>query len=479
MAVANALPRRGFGVGTGKVDAGGTADATAIGKGSSATVVSAIADASSGSVSRTVKGSGGSGGAIPPHQRTGANNRTCRTRLAPSAQPKRTPGRSKRNASKLIGCECYRREGKLPAMKKTLAYCSLLFACTLPLAAYAELPDPTQFSVTLELGNVAQAKRWLDEGLDSNFEGHLIGTGLMIGAWEGNIPLMELFLARGADIHRTNRFGETALMLAAWKNRDAAMQWLLERGAQPNRPEREWSALHYATFAGNAALVESLLAAGANPNARSTNGSTVIMMAAREGHTALAKRLLEAGANPAIKNDFDDDAVAWAMRQKNFDIAKTFTSAENFAELSRQAATADNARKPVVRSLPAPDRVDELLRMARLAESRGKRNEALAVYRKALAALKAEQAPPKVGAGKTAAAAASKEVKGLVIRAKRDQPEQQGLSITFSEEKKPEQENTLVERLLDQARQAERTGNRAEALRLFRAASAQLKSSPQ
>lgn len=361
-------------------------------------------------------------------------------------------------------------------MKKTIVCCSLLLAYVLLPAAHAELPDPTEFSVTLELGNVKQAQRWLDEGLDPNFEGHLIGTGLMIGAWEGNIPLMELFLARGADIHRTNRFGETALMLAAWKNRPEAMQWLLARGAQPNRPDREWTALHYATFAGNAPLVESLLAAGANPNARSTNGSTVIMMAAREGHATLAKRLLEAGANPAIQNDYNEDAVAWAMRQQNFDIAKTFTSAENFAELSRLAA---EARKTAMRSIPAPDRVDELLRIARLAESRGQRKDAAAIYRRAFAALKAEQAPKKVGAGKTASGAPTNEIKGLVIRARRDQPEQQGLSITRAEEKKPEKESTLVERLLEQARQAERTGNRAEALRLFRAASAQLKSSPQ
>jgi hypothetical protein len=342
-------------------------------------------------------------------------------------------------------------------MKNILACCCLLFACALPLAAHAALPDPTKFSVTLELGDVKQAQRWLDEGLDPNFEGHLIGTGLMIGAWEGNIPLMELFLDRGADIHRVNRFGETALMLASWRNRAEAVQWLLERGAQPNRPDREWTALHYATFSGNADLVDRLLAAGANPNARSTNGSTVIMMAAREGHTDLAKRLLAVGANPAIQNDFNEDAVAWAMRNQNFDIARTFTSAEKFGELSRQAADARKA----MRSIPAPDRVDELLRMARLAESRGRRKDAAAIYQRAIAALKAEQA--------------RKEVKGLVIRAKRDQPEQQGLSVTLADEKKPAKETTLVERLLDQARQAERTGNRAEALRLFRAASAQLK----
>jgi uncharacterized protein len=351
-------------------------------------------------------------------------------------------------------------------MKYLLTLCFLSFAL-LP-AARAEQPDTTRFSVVLETGDIKQATAWLDEGLDPNFEGHLIGTGLMIGAWEGNIPLMELFYLRGADIQRANRFGETALMLAAWKNRPAAMRWLLDHGAHPNQPERTWSALHYATFAGHASLVEDLLSAGADVNARSTNGSTVVMMAAREGHAALAKRLLEAGANPALKNDYADDAVVWAMRQGNFAIAKTFTRAENFAELARQAA--ETPLPPPIRSLHVPDAVDELLRKARLAEMDGKRDEALAAYQKAWAELKAMQAPQKVGADKTAKEGKGKPPKALVIRAKRAQPDQQAMSFTYSGS--DEQDLDL---LLEKARAAEAAGQRQEALQLYRQVAERIK----
>lgn len=350
-------------------------------------------------------------------------------------------------------------------MKRFLA--CLFTAALLPVcAARAELPDPVRFSVRLEMGDVAQARAWLDEGLDPDFEGHLIGTGLMIGAWEGNIPLMELFLARGADIHRTNRFGETALMLAAWKNRRAALDWLLAHGARPNRPEREWTALHYAAFAGHGELVDALIARGANVDARSTNGSTVVMMAAREGHADIARRLLAAGANPALKNDYGDDAVAWAMRQGNYDIAKTFTSAENFAELARRAAQAPVRPQ---RSLPAPDAVEEHLRMARLAEAQGKRGEALAAYRKALAELKAREVPAKVGAGGTATGT-TRTPKALVIRAKRDKPEDQVASFAYAGG-----DEQAIDRLIEAARAAEAAGRRAEALRLYREVSTRLK----
>lgn len=358
-------------------------------------------------------------------------------------------------------------------MKNLPILCLLFAVCAFP--ARAELPDPVRFSAVIELGDIKQATAWLDEGLDADFEGRLIGTGLMIGAWEGNLALMELFYLRGADLNRANRFGETALMLAAWKNRKEAVRWLLDRGAQPNRGEHQWSALHYATFAGHAELVDTLLAAGANVNARSTNGSTVVMMAAREGHAALAKRLLEAGANPALKNDYDEDAVAWAMRQGNHDIAKIFTSAENFAELARQA-TARPQPQPV-RSQPTPDRVDELLRKARLAELDGRRDEALLAYQQAWSELKTRQAPQPVGAGETARDNRNKvppTPRGLVIRAKRGQPERQSLTVVRAGAEETDGE-TDIDRLLEQAHAAEAAGQRQEALRLFRLVAARLK----
>lgn len=355
-------------------------------------------------------------------------------------------------------------------MKKMLLL--LLLALALNAPAQAELPDPARFSAVLEVGDLKQAAAWLDEGLDPNFEGQLIGTGLMIGAWEGNLPLMELFLSRGADIDRANRFGETALMLAAWKNRQEAVRWLLAHGARPNPTnERAWTALHYAAFAGHLNVVDDLLAAGAEVDARSTNGSTVVMMAAREGHAAIARRLLKAGANPTLKNDYGDDAVSWAMRQGNYDIAQAFTSAENFAALARQAA--ENPLPPPQRSAPAPDRVDELLRKARLAEMSGRRDEALLAYQQAWSELKIRQEPQKVGAGETAhknKGKAAKPPKALVIRAKRDAPEQQSLSVMSSGA-----EEMDVDRLLEQAHAAAAAGNRQEALRLFRQAAAQLK----
>lgn len=234
--------------------------------------------------------------------------------------------------------------------------------------AWAGLPDPVALGVALEAGDIHAARRWLDEGLDPNQEADRIGTGLMIGAWEGNIALMELFHARGADLARSNRFGEQALQLAAWRGHLEAVRWLLERGAPVNRSGKAWAALHYAVFAGRGEIARLLMARGADINARTPNESTPLMMAALEGQEDLAQLLIGAGADPRLANDRGDTALSWAMRHGNLRIAKLVASSEEFARAVKAPPESfASARK----SVAAPSEITELLQKLRLAEARG------------------------------------------------------------------------------------------------------------
>lgn len=192
------------------------------------------------------------------------------------------------------------------------------------------LPDPIAFSNSMELGDLRQAEAWLDGGVPVDFMGSRIGSGLMIGAWEGRVNQMQLFAARGADINRANASGETAIALAAWRGHLDAVKWLVEQGARINAPKRQWSALHYAVFAGHASVADYLIEHGADVNALSTNGSTVLMMAVYEGHGELARKLLEKGAQRGPKNDWGDGALEWAMRHNRLDIARMVSNPEEF-----------------------------------------------------------------------------------------------------------------------------------------------------
>lgn len=237
-----------------------------------------------------------------------------------------------------------------------------------------KLPDPIAFAVRMETGDIGQATAWLDAGLEPDFMGSRIGSGLMIGAWEGNIELMRLFISRGADIDRANANGETALALAAWNGRQEAVKWLLERGARINAPKRQWSALHYAVFAGHKELANYLIEQGADINAQSTNGSSVLMMAVYEGHEDLARTLIEKGADRSVKNDWDDGALEWAMRGNRLKLARMLTSPQEFNVAVAQPKEKWGEPK---RSLRSSKELEDLLRMRDILAERGLSTQAI------------------------------------------------------------------------------------------------------
>jgi hypothetical protein len=292
---------------------------------------------------------------------------------------------------------------------------ALALALTLFGAQGAE-PDPTKFGVTIERGDVRRAQQWLDEGLDPDFLADRIGTGLMIGAWEGNIAMMELFHSRGADVNRVSPIGEQALQLAAWNGHLDAVKWLLERGAQIDRNGKQWSALHYAAFAGHKHVVRFLIEQGADINARTTNDSTALMLTAREGHQDVAQMLLDAGADTTAVNDWGDSALTWAMRYNNLRIAQIVAPPEDFA---RAAQAPPESFGTPSRSERAPPEVAELLRQLRFAEADGRpTGELRRAFLEAVARFKEDSLRTQL---KGKSAAKSGKPSALLITAKRKQ----------------------------------------------------------
>ena len=240
----------------------------------------------------------------------------------------------------------------------------------------AQLPSPVQFAVRVEAGDIRQVNQWLEAGLPTDFLADRIGTGLMIAAWEGNIPMMEAFVTRGADVNKLNAAGEQALLHAAWRGNLEAVKWLLGHGAKINREPLQWTALHYAVFAGHSQLAQYLLERGADINARSTNGSSVLMMAAYEGHEALAQQLIGLGADPGVKNENGDGALEWAMKHQHLRIARIVSDPRQFATAAGwpKAHWSDS-----IRSLPAVSpqaaladkEIERLLSVRSLLASRG------------------------------------------------------------------------------------------------------------
>ena len=295
-----------------------------------------------------------------------------------------------------------------------------VLALTLALSsttALAALPDPIVFSWTVERGDVKKVAAWFDEGLDPEAVGNELGTGLMIAAWNGNIEMMKLFVAQGANPRRANRNGEQPLQLAAWNGHIDAVKWLLDHGATVNRDGNYWGALHYAVFNGHVALARFLIERGAEINARSPNGSTPLMMAAREGREELSQNLLAAGADVKAKNDWGDSALTLAMRYDHYQLGKMISSAEEFAVAVK--APKESFGEPV-RSAAATSEIEDLLLKIREAEAEGRSSEDLRAQlndtvnrfrRNALAQKNARQTMP-----------VPYQLKSIVITARRGKP---------------------------------------------------------
>lgn len=302
----------------------------------------------------------------------------------------------------------------------------LLLGASAPLISEAApaLPDPLRFTISMELGDIGQAEEWLDAGLSPDFMGSRVGTGLMIGAWEGKLELMRLFIARGADINKLNTNGETALALAAWRGNLDVVKWLLERGASINAPQRRWSALHYAVFAGHTEVAEYLIAQGADINAQSTNGSSVLMMAVYEGHQKLARQLIEKGADRTAKNDWGDGALEWAMRNDRLELARMVSNPEEF-----NIAVAQPKEKwgPPVRSMRSSKELEELLSMREKLVERGMSPDVIdkRIATERVRIMRAEMDRP------TPARAATME-----ITASRKKPQEQSATIIYDDKGK-------------------------------------------
>jgi ankyrin repeat protein len=117
----------------------------------------------------------------------------------------------------------------------------------------------------------------------------------------GSRSALETALARDVDAHAMfSGDGWTPLHLAGFFGRDACAETLLDAGASLTAISRNSTAntpLH-AALAGmtNAALVQRLLDAGAEANARGETGITPLHLAASRGAADLAEMLIQHGA---------------------------------------------------------------------------------------------------------------------------------------------------------------------------------------
>jgi ankyrin repeat protein len=115
-----------------------------------------------------------------------------------------------------------------------------------------------------------------------------LAHALFDAARQGDSALLGSYLDAGAPANMTNSSGDSLLMLAAYHGHAPAVQLLLQHGADANAVnDRGQTPLAGAAFKGYTDVAEALLGAGADPDAGTPSARAAAQMFARAEILAL------------------------------------------------------------------------------------------------------------------------------------------------------------------------------------------------
>lgn len=185
-------------------------------------------------------------------------------------------------------------------------------------------------------GNTSQVQSLIEEGADVNEKDASGRTALMIAANRGHTYVVQLLLERNADAHATDNKGLTAMQLAESRGFERIVSILRKFSAASGQPENSSAvksqaaprlSLHRAVDEGDFATLKSLIDAGADVNARSSDEWTPLMLATIKGHTQMVEALLKNGADSNARNRKGWTALMFAVSMNDADTMRILLSA--------------------------------------------------------------------------------------------------------------------------------------------------------
>ena len=194
-----------------------------------------------------------------------------------------------------------------------------------------ETPETKQFGCTplmraAEGGNTIEVRALLDKGADVNHPvPHWGHTALMLAAGKDQLEVVKILLKAGANPNAV-AFGHGGVPGLAWmfamdrcnKHWLAMIDAMLAAGVEVNPKTIYLSPLGYAIDENDTVMIQALLNRGAEVNlADSETGDTLLMEAARYSTPEVVQVLIEAGANVNAKNKLGQTALTLADNTDN------------------------------------------------------------------------------------------------------------------------------------------------------------------
>ena len=133
--------------------------------------------------------------------------------------------------------------------------------------------------------------------------------------WNRDLPTLKS-LINPATVNITDGEARTPLFQAIIENHSDVIKWLIENGADLNHQDRNgWTPLHFAVQEKQLDTVALLLLSGANTNLHDIYGNGPLWRAAFDarGDYRIVETLLAAGADPNHKNNSHKSPIDFAV----------------------------------------------------------------------------------------------------------------------------------------------------------------------
>ena len=169
----------------------------------------------------------------------------------------------------------------------------------------------------LTRGDCQMVEALIDAGADVETKPVCGFPPLLSASYDGNLSIVKMLVEAGASVRATDEYIDTCLTLAAEKGHTKTVRYLagLKDVDVNHAADENKTALHSAATEGRSAMVQALINAGADIEAKDDLGFSPLLHASWSGKFSAVKKLVEAGASVCATGEVSDTCLTLAAEE--------------------------------------------------------------------------------------------------------------------------------------------------------------------